>query len=44
LGGPGDQLALDLGEDLGHGGRPGRQIDPAFGGVRQLADPQATGP
>jgi hypothetical protein len=30
LGRTGDQLALDLGEDLGHGDRPG-----------QLADPQA---
>jgi hypothetical protein len=30
LGWAGDQLALDLGEDLGHGDRPGQQIDPAW--------------
>jgi hypothetical protein len=37
----GDQLAFDLGEDVGHGDRPGRQIDPAWAEPGQLADPQA---
>jgi hypothetical protein len=40
LGRAGDQLAFDLGEDLGHGDRPGRQIDPALAEPGQLADPQ----
>jgi hypothetical protein len=30
LGRAGDQLAFDLGEDLGHGDRPGQQINPAW--------------
>src|SRR5512133_2687788 len=41
LGRPGDQLAVDLGEDLGHGDRPGPQIDPAWAEPDQLPDPQA---
>jgi hypothetical protein len=39
--GAGDQLALDLGEDLGHGDRLGQQIVPARAEPGQLADPQA---
>jgi hypothetical protein len=41
LGRAGDQPALDLGEDLGHGDRPGRQIDPALAEPGQLPDPPA---
>ena len=41
LGRAGDQLAFDLGEDLGHGDRPGHQIDPAWAEPGQLSDPQA---
>jgi hypothetical protein len=41
LGRVGDQLALDLGEDLGHGDRTGPQIDPAWAEPGQLPDPQA---
>ena len=41
LGRVGDQLALDLGEDLVHGDRPGQQIDPAWAEPGQLPDPQA---
>jgi hypothetical protein len=40
LGRAGDQLTVDLGEDLGHGDRPGQQIDPAWAEPGQLADPQ----
>jgi hypothetical protein len=36
LGWAGDQLAFDLGEDLGHGDRPAQQIDPASAEPGQL--------
>jgi hypothetical protein len=42
LGRAGDQLALDLGEGLGHGDRSGPQVDPALAEPGQLAHPQAT--
>jgi len=41
LGRASDQLALGLGEDFGHGDRPGQQIDPARTQSGQLVDPQA---
>jgi hypothetical protein len=41
LGRAGDQLALDLGEALGHGDPPGQQIDPAWAEPGQPPDPQA---
>jgi hypothetical protein len=41
LGRAGDQFAFDLGEDLGHGDRPGQQIDPAWAEPCQLPDPEA---
>jgi hypothetical protein len=40
LGRAGDQLALDLGEGVGHGDRPGQQIDPAWAEPGQPPDPQ----
>jgi hypothetical protein len=41
LGRTGDQLAFDLGEDLGHDDRSGQQIDPALAEPGQLPDPPA---
>jgi hypothetical protein len=40
LGGPAISLPLTR-EDLGHGDRPGLQIDPAWAEPGQLPDPQA---
>ena len=36
LGRAGDELALDLSEDHGHGDRPGPRIDPAWAEPDQL--------